>query len=511
MYVDHMQSNQHEQDKPGQVLNEAGGYSFAVDQWARLRRWLILGGEGGTYYASERKLTRENAATVLACLAADPERTAETIAAVSESGRAPKQSPAIFATALCSTSPAMLARLPRVCRTGSHLLEYVATVDQLRGWGRGLRRAVARWYTEQPPERLAYQIAKYRNRNKWTHRDVLRVCHAHNEARNPILSWAAGKPKGELPPLLVAMSAAETATGADLAALIREHKLTHEMIPSERLGEPATWDALLDHMPTGALVRNLARMTANGLLAPMSDAERRVLAHLADAERIMSSKLHPVAVLSALLTYKQGHGERGKLTWTPCPRVIDALDAAFYASFGNVDPIGKNVLLALDVSGSMSMGTIAGIPGLTPRIASAAMAMVTAARESQWCAVGFAGALVPLDITPRQRLDDVIRVVSSLPFGPTDCALPMLYAAGNGLPIDAFVVYTDSETWCGSVHPHKALAAYRAKSGRNATLAVVGMTSNGFTIADPADPRQLDVVGFDTATPNLLADHARNG
>jgi 60 kDa SS-A/Ro ribonucleoprotein len=60
---------------------------------------------------------------------------------------------------------------------------------------------------------------------------------------------------------------------------------------------------------------------------------------------------------------------------------VDALDRAFYAAFRNVEPTGKRWLLALDVSGSMDCGQIAGVPGLTPRVASAAMALVTAATE----------------------------------------------------------------------------------------------------------------------------------
>jgi len=35
------------------------------------------------------------------------------------------------------------------------------------------------------------------------------------------------------------------------------------------------------------------------------------------------------------------------------------------------------------------------------------------------------------------------------------------------------------------------------------------MVSNGFTIADPRDPKLLDVVGFDSATPQLISDFAR--
>ena len=58
----------------GQVPNSAGGYAWEVDDWARLRRFLVLGSEGGSYYASERTLTRENAEAVERCLAADGPR-----------------------------------------------------------------------------------------------------------------------------------------------------------------------------------------------------------------------------------------------------------------------------------------------------------------------------------------------------------------------------------------------------------------------------------------------------
>lgn len=47
----------------------------------------------------------------------------------------------------------------------------------------------------------------------------------------------------------------------------------------------------------------------------------------------------------------------------------------------------------------------------------------------------------------------------------------------------------------------EALRDYRRASGIDARLAVVGMVSNGFSIADPADGGMLDVVAFDTATP----------
>ena len=235
-----------------------------------------------------------------------------------------------------------------------------------------------------------------------------------------------------------------------------------------------------------------------------------MLSALGDAGRVAKARLHPLAVLLALRTYAQGHGERGGLRWEPVQAVVDALNAAFYTAFRAVEPTGKRLLLALDVSGSMAMGRVAG-SSLTPREASAAMALMTAATETDTHIVGFADALAPLALSPSMRLDDAVRTVSGLPFGRTDCAQPMLYALERGISADAFVVYTDSETWCGAVHPVQALRMYRERTGIAAKLVVVGLVSNGFSIADREDAGMLDVVGFDTAAPAVIADFIRQG
>jgi len=143
---------------------------------------------------------------------------------------------------------------------------------------------------------------------------------------------------------------------------------------------------------------------------------------------------------------------------------------------------------------------------LTPREASAALALVTAATEPNYAMMAFSGGFVPLNISPKQRLNDAIQAVSVLPFDRTDCALPMLWAIQNKILVDTFVIYTDSETWFGGIHPHQALRKYRDISGINARLAVVGMTATNFTIADPADPGSMDIAGFDAAVPKLLTD-----
>jgi 60 kDa SS-A/Ro ribonucleoprotein len=120
--------------------------------------------------------------------------------------------------------------------------------------------------------------------------------------------------------------------------------------------------------------------------------------------------------------------------------------------------------------------------------------------------MGYNSGLTPLAISPRQRLDDVVKATSALPFGGTDCALPMVEALKRRWAVDAFVIYTDSETWAGSIHPAQALREYRERTGIAAKLVVVAMASNGFSIADPDDAGMMDVVGFDAAAPQVIGD-----
>ena len=534
-HVNKRATSQRDRAHAKQRRNNATGFSFVVDDWARLDRFLILGSEDGTYYVSERALTRQNASCVERCLDQNGLRAVKRIVEISDTGRAPKNDAAIFALALAASHSdaavrkAALDALPKVCRIGTHLFQFAESIKGLRGWGRGLRKAVAAWYDAKSSDQLAYQVAKYQQRSGWSHRDMMRVAHA-TPKHQAIARWVVGAELGErqvkrssdgadrmvtydavgeLPEFLVKFEELRRATNDKHAArLIREHGFTHEMVPTELKGSTIVWDALLERMPMTAMLRNLGKMTHVGLLEPRSAASRFVIERLGNREALAKARVHPVAVLVALKIYRQGHGLRGSLKWAADTRVVDALDSAFYAAFQHVEATGKKMLLALDVSGSMSWGSIAGMP-LMPSEAAAAMAMVTAKTEADWHVMAFAQKLRELPISPRQRLDDVLRTTRLNTFGGTDCALPMVWAAEHKVAVDAFAIYTDNETWAGNVHPHQALELYRQKMGRDAKLVVTGMTSTGFSIANPDDAGMLDVVGFDTASPDVISSFVR--
>ncbi len=529
-YSQHFNTKKTSQAQPipgreDQVKNSAGGYVFAVAPEVRLQRFLILGTEGGSYYASERDLTLQNANHIIQLAKELGVGVVKEIVeiATARPARAPKMSPSIFALAVCATQcgpevrAAALGSLAQVCRIPTHLFEFIGAYKNLGGgWGRSFKRAVANWYLERKPETLAYHMVKYQNRGGWSNRDVLRLAHPtpNSPAQQDVFKWVINGtvPEAESGEVQAYLVHANELMRGDVTRnraveLIQQFGFTREMVPTQFQKDPEVWEALLQRMPIGATIRNLNRMTACGLLKPLSDGVAKVVESL-NNDALRRGRIHPVNLLIAKMTYEQGRGARGSLTWKPVPQITAALEDAFHRSFGTVEPTGKRFLLGLDVSGSMGWGAgMMGLEGLTPSIASTCMAMVPLRTEPNSHVMAFTGNFQDPGITSRDSLAEAVRKVSGLRFGRTDCALPMIWAAKNGVKVDTFVIYTDNETWFGSNgHPCQALEAYRQKSGINAALVVNGMTATNFTIADPKDPKQLDVVGFDTNVPHLIRE-----
>lgn len=521
----------------GQVVNSTGGYVWQVNEWDRLNRFLILGSEGGTYYINEPDLLKTNHSVITDCLAHDAARTIKTIVDVSVQGRAYRNEPALFALAIAasvkedSTRAMALDAVPKVCRIGTHLYHFTAYVTAMRGLGRGLRTALAEWFTDRTPEQLALQVVKYQQRDGWSARDMLRLAHPHaaNEVQEAVFRWVVGgleatgtrsvkRKQGNktvdypdvrkhLPALIEAFEEAKKASEKRLVELIVERNLPREAVPTEKLNSVAVWEALLQKMPMTAMIRNLGKMTHIGLLKPLSQAAKLVQTRLADQEYLRKSRIHPMSVLVAAKTYAKGHGDKGSLTWTPVPSIDGALDAAFYLTFGNVRGSGKPMLIALDVSGSMG-SSMAGATALRACEATAALSLVHASVEPDVHVFGFADTFREIGIRKGMTLVEATKRAVKDNFGSTDIGLAYDYALKNKLVVGSFLVMTDSEVNSGR-HPKLALKVYRERFTPDARSIMLATVATPFTCNDPNDKWGLDVVGFDTNVPNLIADFIR--
>lgn len=527
---------------PGMVKTSEGGWAFPVDSWTQVMRFLILGSVTGSCYASERELTEDNIQALDLALQEDGFRLVDTITEISVLGRAPKDGPLIFSLAYASVHGDDRIRqhaynaVPQVCRTPSKLMSFRENVRVIRekaGRGKssyGLRRATAAFYNGLPIDKLAYHAVKYQSRKAggskaWTNEILIKTSRPKpvDAAHGEIYAWMIGKAKGrgaDIHPILGAFEELKTlkpGSAEDIkraCKLIVDNRLPFEAVPTVFQAKPEVWDALFQVMPVQATLTNLSRLTRLSVLDSSNKPNLEKLEGRLSCEALKGARIHPVNVLKALISYKNGIALYGNTTWTPARPVIDMLEQAFYNSFGAVKGTSVRRFEWIDVTRSMassSQGFVAGIPGFLPRLVAAAQAMTSMRVEPFARMMGFNIDPVPFEVGKDEKLESVISRMNRMPMGSTDCSVPMRYALENGIETDAFVLYTDHETNFKNLEtPISALQRYRREMGIPAKLIVVGCVANKLSIAND-DANCLDVVGFDTASPRMIDNFIRGG
>lgn len=530
-------SRQTVRDRADQVKNNAGGYVFKVDDENRLRRFLVLGTDGGTYYVDEKTLTWQNIDFVDDLIKRDPVLVYNVTASVSDSGAAYRNTAAIYVAArmliVADQEHKGIAKdlVSKVCRSSTHVFQLCSFLDRMGGWGQAKMGAVRRWYESRNAAQLAYQAVKYRGgRYDWTHRDVLRTVHPKNiDQRVGNFMLHGNVPIDGSSDILSGFAAVQSAKTIQqvISTLETFKNLPWEAIPTEFLRDPDVWKTLFFNGQLNGqnLLRNLKRLHEVGAFDDILFASR-VGATLSDREVISKGRIHPMQYLFAMkaanvlsdsgsgyyLSYYDRTASPGKKLTGP---VADGLDAGFYASFASAPRINGAVMIGVDVSGSMAspiMSSRVDYRRVQNQISCAqgagAMAMLVARTAPAYYIHGFAGNFRDLGISASDKLPAVMRKVHDNNFGTTDCSLPMMHALHNRIKVDTFVVITDNETYAGMVKPSEALKRYRSKINSKAKLVVIGMTATPFTIADPDDSGMLDVVGFDANAPVVISEFA---
>jgi 60 kDa SS-A/Ro ribonucleoprotein len=478
------------------------------DPWVRLDRFLLIGTETGSCPAGERIPSSEEAKHTSSLIRTNGLEVVERIRVVSGGGRAIRTDACLYALALAASigapevRQAALSSLPTVARTASQLFTFIRMSEGMRGWGRGYRRAIAAWYTQANPEDLAHQVMRSWSREGWAHRDVLRLSHPRpeNDAQSAVFSWIAGRGAAGLP-LIEAHEELQQATDLSRAVkLILDHRLPREAVPPSLQDHPDIWGALVEDMPYGQILKNLGNITSSGYVHPGSEGSRKICEKLTDESRLRIARLHPLAIQMAYAGYA---GSRGG--WKPDPALLKALEEAFESAMDLLLPMDRRVLLAIDATGSMQERTVGGTM-VTPSAAAAAMAVALLRRDKGGVVMSIGSQYRPAPIKAAWGLAECQGGLPKGGAGSMDCSLPLVSAQKSRQVFDAIVVVTDSETVYRESSPTDALLRYRETVGIDARLAIVGMTSSGFSLADPEDAAMLDMIGFDADSPRALVE-----
>ena len=525
------------------VRNDAGGHVFTKDVWTRLYDFLVLGTEGGTYYADERTHTYRNIASVNAALTEDGPRAVALAVEISAArpARAPRNHPALYVVAAAlaaadlDTRRAAADAVPRVARTTDHLAHLFGYFKALKGKPGGggvgraassspvVQRAWTNWYRAQAPDRVAYQILKGRQRKtgdgeQFRPGDLLRLARPKpvNEVEDALFRLAVGKAapidvSGYFASAKAYYEAQLADTPAKAVRAILAYHVPWEFLRPEVLAAPDVWEALVPTIGMTALIRNLARMTTNGALGPFRQSNARVAARLCDQAALHSARIHPFDLMLARLVYASGAAQPDprapRRTWDPVPEVVDALDRAYALSFGVAEKTRGRVVIGIDRSGSMAARVRHGGSdlGSAYHVASAVAQTLLHTWTDTWT--------LEFDDNyhaSRLRRDASLGEIFSLRHGGggTDVSAPIRWALDNRIEADVFAIVTDNETWAGQRHTTRVLEDYRRVVNPAARVVVVSTTAAGYSVADPKDEGVLNVAGFDSALPTIVAGFA---
>lgn len=502
----------------GQVKNAAGGWGTQISAWDQLERFLILGTTGGSYYFNERTLTTDNLQVIEGLIKSqEGPKVVERVLEVDLQGRAPKKAAAHYILALCikhgnlETRAAAYLALPKVCRTASHLFDFLSCLGSVKkGWGRGLKRAVQNWYLQRHENNLALQVVKYRSRSGFTHKDVLRLAHppvsVQEGHRKSILNWAVkGGQECSHPLIQDFLQLQQCGDAPDKAIeILQRTGLPWESLPTELHGNPQIWEALLHTMPPQALIRNLNRLSALGLTGPNTQTSKAIMAKLTDKQYLINSRIHPLSLMVAGHVYASGRGIKGNLTWQPNDGIMMALEDATMLAYKSLPQVDTPTFVGIDVSGSMHTRA-RDFPGLSLHQISACMARAHAEMNPQTQFVVFSTSYQPFRVGNRS-LSDIQQDLSRMS-GGTDLG-QVIYAAVNsgkttGVYPKLVIIYTDNETWAGHRHCDQLWKDYLTLVP-DARLIVFSMVANKIAAFDYL-PGVLNAAGFDTSMPQIVA------
>ncbi|XP_031610703.1 60 kDa SS-A/Ro ribonucleoprotein isoform X1 [Oreochromis aureus] len=540
------------------TLNSTGVGSWEISDKAKLCRFLCYGSERDLYSTKENgRIKLENTGALQSML--EEKRGAEVLEEIkrfAQDGRAVRLEPSIFALALCSQNPdvntkqAAFKALKDVCREPAHLFSFIKYKKELKEhmkcgiWGRALRRALSDWYNEQDAMSLAAAVTKCKQREGWSHQDLLRLSHT-KPARDAIALISKYVTKGwkevqvahenkenaeevirVLSYLEVVEKVKHSRDETEVVTLIEEHKLEREQLLTEHLKFKQVWSALLKEMPLHSVVKMLGRLTSGKVLEPGSSETQFLCDRIQSETALKQAKIHPFSILLATENYKKGHGYQGKPKWEADRNILKAMDSAFYKSFMNVEPVGKCFVVAVDMSGSPS----SIVPGtsISTAAAAAAIAMILARTEADTHVLVYSQeAMVPFsisaDMTLKEATDELVKSTRERGAQPSGsafmlqflsesrgCTVPIQWATENRKAVDVFVILSTNPLLMLTASPVESLKKHRETSGANSKLVMCDLTNTGFPIGDTEDRGLLTISGFDLGAFSVIRNLAQD-
>lgn len=421
-------------------VNKEGHPSFSRDLEERFVQCLLTNMLENTFYVEKRELAKDAIQLHSEMLAKDPEFYAKALVYARNEGYMRLQ-PTIGLTFLSTAENKMHFHraFPSVIRTPNDLksfVEFCKTSGIRHGLGRAPKTAINRWLNKMSE----YHAIKYgTDSGQYSMYNILRLTRPRpisNKQKNVFGYLTGGEWSGRS---LRQVSKFERLKKVNdpkkQRELIETGKLPHEVVTGVIKPDEETWSYIMRQMPYFALLRNLNTLDRHNVLDNQDNIDY-VVDRLTNEEAVKRSKILPFRFYSAHLMF-EGNQE-----------VQDALVTAMEMSFENMPELKGHVVIANDISGSMSCRIsdrgqtrycdIAGIFG-------AALLK----KCEKVTLLPFHGKVVKVSVSKHDSIMTTAEKLSQCTNG-TDIGTPIKYMNDHNIKADVFIGITDNEEWMSS-------------------------------------------------------------
>jgi 60 kDa SS-A/Ro ribonucleoprotein len=424
---------------PGPMLpaattrNEAGGLAYARTPQAALALYAATGCLNGTFYAN----AEEQLALVLKlCTEVDPRFVAQTAIYARQLAHM-KDMPALLLASLSMRDrDAFAAAFPRVVDNGRLLRNVVQILRSGRVGRKSLgslpKRLVREWIERAPVEQIVHAAIG----NAPSLADVIKMVHPKpvDAEREALYAWVIGKPYDDvkLPETLRAYEAFKRGGEAELPDLPFQYFTSLPL-------SVAQWTVLARRASWQSLRMNLNTFERNGVLAD-SAALAMVADRLRDSEAIRRARVFPYQLLTAFQA-------TAKL-----PNAIGAaLQDAMEIATRNVPVLQGEVVVAVDVSGSMASPVTGHRKGATATTRCVDVAALIAAciqrTRPDARVLPFDTEVRDLRLNPRDTVMTQAQQLAKLCGGGTNVSAPLAKLNREKAKVDLLVLVSDNESW----------------------------------------------------------------
>lgn len=511
--------NVDESVRDDQTLTSGGGFAFRITPIEQVYRFLFLGSSDS--YLSDRESILRIYPVIRYLSKEQPKQLTDLIMEVKD--RVPRKDALLFTAVvyLIEEDNAEARRifldrvLTEICTNSYTFLTLIKNWLAFgKRFGRVWKRGIHKWYTEtRTLNQLIEDAAGFAQRSGLSHRNVLRLSRPKctDSIRNSVIHYLVKNTLTENAPeaLVSLLAVPKVNDDNEVVRMINRSdiKVRLENLSDQQKTKTVMSELLLKSLRNESLIRNLRTLTSLNIFD--NDELRNFTIEL-----IKSAKVHPIKLINALYVYSGAETGRSSKEITPNPRIVTALNDALELRFKETNSTNKKFLVGLDISSSMTWDKISGYV-LNPLQISAALAYQYYKTEPNTDFVTFSERLKELDpMSFQEGCLSFAKTLCNRSFGYTDLGKMIEHAITQykerGKTYDAFIMFTDNEVNHGR-HCFELLDEYRKMIGNEDVKFIINaMTAGEFTVGDPNDNRTLNLSGFDSAYPSIIADFVEN-